>query len=102
MGLLFIILTVLFLYSAISMLLFQFMISLYLSSSSSLKSRDLPDLNFRGDFLLLHISLVTLLRSSQSVEEAPRPSKAAPTHRRSQSLDLALIVHCPVENVSAP
>ena len=87
MGLLFIILTVLFLYSDILMLLFQFMISLYLSSSSSssLKSRDLPDLNFRGDFLLLHISLVTLLRSSQSVEEAPRPSKAAPTHRRSQS-----------------
>ena len=87
MGLLFIISTVLFLYSDILMLLFQFMISLYLSSSSSssLKSRDLPDLSFLGDFLLLHISLVTLLRRSQSVEEAPRPSKAAPTHRRSQS-----------------
>ena len=87
MGLWFIISTVLFLYSDILMLLFQFMISLYLSSSSSssLKSRDLPDLSFLGDFLLLHISLVTLLRRSQSVEDAPRPSKAAPTHRRSQS-----------------
>ena len=49
----------------------------------SSKPSDFPFLGLLLD-LLLHISLVTLLSSSQSVGEAPRPSNAAPTHLRSQ------------------